>query len=155
MNRTPALWVSRSCWLPTPAQSGPSLETGASTSCSFQAPSKSLQPRSLIRVAAAPRCPHSPSSSQPHNTQTGRCSPHTAAQCNSQPHSSRTQPRCSPHIPSHLLQPRSLAVAAAFCPAALAAALAAVTLHPPRRPFTVVELVQVSLGALIPAGSFD
>ena len=100
-------------------------------------PAAARQPRSLIRVAAAPRCPHSPSSSQPHKcllTQTGRCSPHTAAQCNSQPHSSSTQPRCcprcSPHMPSHLLQPRSLALVAAFCPAALAAAL---TLHPHSR----------------------
>ena len=52
-----------------------------------------------------------PASQMPSHTNVA-ASPHTAAQCNSQPHSSSTQPRwcprCSPHMPSHLLQPRSL-----------------------------------------------
>ena len=153
---TTGLWVSRSCWLPnpgistdpSPAQSGPSLETGASTSCSFQAAQVSSQSLQLLGVLTVPAAP-SLTNAFSHRL--------VAAAPTLQPSAtpSLTAPAPSPHMPSHLLQPRSLALVAAFCPAALAGALAAaLTLHPPRRPFTVVELPQVSLGALIPAGSF-
>ena len=106
------------------------------TSCSLQAPSKSLQAKSLIRVAftalAAPSLTKSLLTVAATLAATLTATlqpPHTLTV-------TAVQARPSPHMPSHLLQPRSLGLQMSSCPRCRQLQLSHCTLTPaevPRR----------------------
>ena len=102
------------------------------TSCSLQAPSKSLQAKSLIRVAftalAAPSLTKSLLTVAATLAATLTATlqpPHTLTV-------TAVQARPSPHMPSHLLQPRSLALQMSSCPRCRQLQLSHCTLTPAR-----------------------